>query len=82
MITNVKVKCDNPDCNWSLVGALIRQWHNRVCPRCGECIIITDAELTLWLKLEKLSTISNVLAGLPGFSRKHIHVDSAVVLKR
>ena len=41
------IQCDNPECDWvSLVPADdVILWHNRQCPKCHNCIIITDEDL-------------------------------------
>jgi len=41
------IQCDNPECDWvSLVPSDdVILWHNRQCPKCHNCIIITDEDL-------------------------------------
>jgi hypothetical protein len=41
------IQCDNPECDWvSLVPTDdVILWHNRQCPKCHNCIIITDEDL-------------------------------------
>lgn len=41
------IQCDNPECDWvSLVPPDdVILWHNRQCPKCHNCIIITDEDL-------------------------------------
>lgn len=41
------IQCDNSECDWvSLVPSDdVILWHNRQCPKCHNCIIITDEDL-------------------------------------
>jgi NAD-dependent SIR2 family protein deacetylase len=52
------VKCDN--CDWKEEESDIPSWHNKQCPSCGSCIIITDDDLSLYngiLALEKMGIV-------------------------
>lgn len=46
LIENQTVLCD--DCGWTTETSTlqsIREWHNKECPECNDCIIINDQEL-------------------------------------
>ena len=39
------VKCDK--CDWSQAGETVEAWHNKQCPKCNDCIIVTDKDLSI-----------------------------------
>ena len=53
-MNNATINCDN--CDWSTKVAwhLVPTYHNKTCPKCNDCILITDADLSAWQGLDDL----------------------------
>jgi len=58
-----RVKCDNPKCDWTQDNAIVLNWHNKQCPKCNNCIIITDEDISVLKNLLLLAEKVNELAG-------------------
>jgi hypothetical protein len=56
-IKNIVVKCDK--CDWSLPVAYsqAKDWHNKSCPSCNDCVIITDDDLAIIEGVKLLSDL-------------------------
>ena len=52
---NLHVKCDA--CTWrksNITEDELRSWHNKMCPACGESIIITNEDLQLFESMQQM----------------------------
>lgn len=64
------VKCDS--CDWhDETETDIRRWHKVQCPKCNDCVIITDEDLAALELMEAMCQVATVLEGaLPEEKRK------------
>lgn len=73
------IKCDN--CEWSQENSNIPSWHNKQCPSCNNCIIITDDDMTLFngiLELEKAGLVKRNFTDEDAEEGIVVEIDSAM----
>lgn len=57
-------KCDNLNCDWKLkitknIGQSITKWHNKLCPKCKQSIIIDNKDRWFFIFVISILKISN-----------------------
>ena len=61
-IANTTVKCDKCDWEEPIQWSEVKNWHNVVCPKCNDCIIVNDDDLEAANMLQTLSDIQDIIA--------------------
>lgn len=56
------IVCDNPSCDWEkeIDFSEGKDWHRKMCPKCGESEIISDEELAAIELLETLTELGMI----------------------
>jgi hypothetical protein len=63
-----QVFCDEKGCGWSeYVDGLegVMEWHRKVCPQCGQGVIVNDNDLALARQLKLFMDTANHLGNIP-----------------
>jgi ribosomal protein S27AE len=83
-IGNMTIKCDHPGCGWHLGEVKpdeIEVWHNKLCPQCGECVIINDDDLKVLRRLQLMVLLDEFIDPDGTMPLKHMRVDTAILRK-
>ena len=78
MIEKTRLLCDTPDCNWNLeveVNKII-EWHNKLCPTCFKCVIISDEDMAIFDFVKELSDASDTYKEKYGGFTTNIRIKS------
>lgn len=60
-ISNVNVKCDKCDWSKAIPWSEAKDWHNVLCPKCKDCIIVNDEDLAVINMMQFVSDIQDEL---------------------
>lgn len=58
-ITNTRVKCDKCDWEKPIPWSEVKEWHNVMCPKCHNSIIINDDDMAAIILLQSVSDIQD-----------------------
>jgi hypothetical protein len=83
----ITIKCDK--CDWKYKPpqstlAELKIWHNKPCPKCLDCIIITDKDIAFFRFISFLAISSKILNFITFGRAKlyYMHVDSKILKGR
>lgn len=60
-INKTTVKCDK--CDWSQESSDIYEWLDKTCPKCSDCIVITQQDIDAYLRLISTMDVLNTTFG-------------------
>lgn len=82
LIENQIVLCD--DCGWQIETTTlksVRDWHNKKCPECNDCVIINDEELAIFEKANENLLEAERLMEAGGINIEEMSQDLATLVK-
>lgn len=75
----IHIKCDDPGCGWDANEpvAEVGKWHKTPCPRCGNGVILSDADMGVLAGIVALVDSGLASFDLDAPESVQVHVDTA-----
>jgi phage FluMu protein Com len=80
-ITNVNIKCDKCDWSKAIQWSEAKDWHNVLCPKCKDCIIVNDEDLAVINMMQFASDIQDELPAELTQNAQLTRIDTAPMRK-